>query len=39
MKDHSLDSIYLPLKITFGLVPLLAGLDKFVGLLTDWEGK
>lgn len=37
MKDRSLDSIYLPLKITFGLVPLLAGLDKFVGLLADWE--
>ena len=36
MKDHSLDSIYLPLKITFGLVPLLAGLDKFFNLLTDW---
>ena len=37
MRDHSLDSVYLPLKITFGLVPLLAGLDKFIGLLADWE--
>jgi hypothetical protein len=37
MTHHSLDPIYLPLKITFGLVPLLAGLDKFVGLLADWE--
>ena len=36
MKNHSLDSVYLPLKITFGLVPLLAGLDKFFNLLTDW---
>ena len=36
MKDHLLDSVYLPLKITFGLVPLLAGLDKFFNLLTDW---
>jgi uncharacterized membrane protein YphA (DoxX/SURF4 family) len=36
MKDHSLDSVYLPLRITFGLVPLLAGLDKFFNLLTDW---
>ena len=36
MKDHSLDSVYLPLKITFGLVPLLAGLDKFFNLLADW---
>jgi hypothetical protein len=37
MKKGSLDSVYVPLKITFGLVPLLAGLDKFVGLLADWE--
>lgn len=37
MKDNTLDSVYLPLKIAFGLVPLLAGLDKFVGLLADWE--
>jgi hypothetical protein len=37
MKKDRLDSVYLPLKITFGLVPLLAGLDKFVGLLADWE--
>ena len=37
MNDHSLDSVYVPLKITYGLVPLLAGLDKFVGLLADWE--
>ena len=28
---------YNALRITFGLVPLLAGLDKFVGLLADWE--
>lgn len=37
MNDRSLDSVYIPLKITYGLVPLLAGLDKFVGLLADWE--
>jgi hypothetical protein len=36
MKDHSLDSVYLPLKITYGIVPLVAGLDKFFNLLTDW---
>jgi uncharacterized membrane protein len=35
--DHSLDSIYVPLKITYGLVPLLAGLDKFFNLLAHWE--
>lgn len=33
----SLSSIYLPLRVTFGLVPLLAGLDKFFNLLTDWQ--
>lgn len=37
MNDHALDSVYVPLKVTYGLVPLLAGLDKFVGLLADWE--
>ena len=37
MKQNSLDSVYVPLKITFGLVPLLAGLDKFFGLLADWQ--
>src|SRR5262245_31522742 len=36
--NHSLDSVFFPLKITYGLVPLLAGLDKFVGLLAHWEG-
>ena len=33
----SLDPVYLPLKIAFGLMPLLAGLDKFLGLLADWK--
>jgi hypothetical protein len=36
MKDRRLDSVYLPLKITYGIVPLVAGLDKFFNLLTDW---
>ena len=36
-QKRSLDSAYLALKITYGLVPLLAGLDKFVGLLANWE--
>src|SRR5689334_17151569 len=31
-----LNSIYLPLKLTYGLVPLVAGADKFFNLLTDW---
>lgn len=30
-------SIYRPLQLTYGLVPLLAGLDKFTNLLTDWS--
>ena len=35
--DPALDAVYLPLKVTYGLVPLLAGLDKFFGVLADWE--
>lgn len=37
MKSESLSSVYIPLRVAFGLVPLLAGLDKFVEVLTDWE--
>ncbi len=32
----TLESLYRPLWLTYGLVPLLAGLDKFLNLLTDW---
>jgi hypothetical protein len=32
----NLESLYRPLWLTYGLVPLLAGLDKFINLLTDW---
>lgn len=32
----NLESLYRPLWLTYGLVPLLAGLDKFLNLLTDW---
>jgi len=32
----NLESLYKPLWLTYGLVPLLAGLDKFLNLLTDW---
>jgi uncharacterized membrane protein YphA (DoxX/SURF4 family) len=35
--DSRLNSTYWILRITFGLVPLLAGLDKFLNLLTQWE--
>jgi uncharacterized membrane protein YphA (DoxX/SURF4 family) len=36
MKEE-LSEIYWPLRVTYGLVPLLAGLDKYVGILADWE--
>lgn len=32
-----LESPRIALRISFGLVPLLAGLDKFAYLLTDWS--
>src|SRR5262245_23444030 len=31
-----LSDVYWPLRLVYGLVPLLAGLDKFVGVLADW---
>ncbi len=36
LSNPSLESLYRPLWLTYGLVPLLAGLDKFFNLLTDW---
>jgi hypothetical protein len=33
----TLDTLYRPLWLTYGLVPLLAGLDKFFHLLADWH--
>lgn len=33
----TLESIYRPLQLTYGLVPLLAGLDKFTNILADWS--
>lgn len=35
--SQSLASLYRPLWLTYGLVPLLAGLDKFFNVLTDWS--
>jgi hypothetical protein len=32
-----LASIYYPLRLTYGLVPIVAGADKFFHLLTDWD--
>ena len=34
--DRGLDSARLALKVAFGVVPFLAGLDKFFNLLADW---
>jgi uncharacterized membrane protein YphA (DoxX/SURF4 family) len=35
--ESRLDSIILSLRIAFGLTAFLAGLDKFLNLLTNWE--
>jgi hypothetical protein len=32
-----LSSIYVPLRLTYGLVPIVAGLDKFFNVLTNWS--
>jgi uncharacterized membrane protein YphA (DoxX/SURF4 family) len=37
MNDERLDRVWWLLRLTFGLVPIVAGLDKFLGLLADWE--
>jgi len=34
---NSIPSIYIPLRLTYGLVPIVAGLDKFFNLLVHWE--
>lgn len=35
--DSRLNSAFWTLRIAFGLTAFLAGLDKFLNLLTDWE--
>ena len=37
LTSHKVHRIYTLLRFTFGLVPIVAGLDKFTNLLTDWE--
>jgi uncharacterized membrane protein YphA (DoxX/SURF4 family) len=37
MMDARLNQSWWALKLAFGLVPIVAGLDKFFNLLTDWE--
>jgi len=34
--DSRLNGIYMALKLGYGLVPIAAGADKFLNLLTDW---
>jgi uncharacterized membrane protein YphA (DoxX/SURF4 family) len=36
MQDHRTETAYWALRITFGVVPIVAGLDKFTNLLADW---
>jgi uncharacterized membrane protein YphA (DoxX/SURF4 family) len=38
MQDHRTETAYWALRLTFGIVPIVAGLDKFTNLLTNWEG-
>ena len=35
--DPRLDRLYVPLRLCYGLVPIVAGADKFTNLLTDWS--
>ena len=34
--DPRLNTTFNTLRLTYGLVPIVAGLDKFTNLLTDW---
>ena len=38
MIDRGVESARQVLRVAFGVVPFLAGLDKFFNLLTDWQG-
>jgi len=35
--NRSLRSVFNLMKLTFGIVPIVAGLDKFTNLLTQWD--
>ena len=35
--NQILRSVFNILKLTYGIIPIVAGLDKFTNLLTDWE--
>src|SRR5262245_27093842 len=34
--EHDVDTTWWLLRMTYGLVPIVAGADKFTNLLTDW---
>lgn len=35
--NQKVRSVYNIMKLTYGIVPIVAGLDKFTNLLTNWE--
>jgi hypothetical protein len=37
MESRALNHIYMPLRLCYGLIPIVAGADKFSNLLTDWS--
>jgi uncharacterized membrane protein YphA (DoxX/SURF4 family) len=37
MQEQRTGNAYWALRLVFGLVPIVAGLDKFTNLLTDWQ--
>lgn len=37
MQDKRISSAYWALRLVFGLVPIVAGLDKFTNLLANWQ--
>jgi len=37
MLDSRLNTPYWALRLAYGLVPIVAGVDKFTNLLTDWQ--
>jgi len=37
MEDRRMSQAWLALRVAFGVVPVVAGLDKFFNLLTNWE--
>src|SRR5438128_11613897 len=37
MEDRAVATVYRTLKLVFGLVPIVAGLDKFTNILVHWD--